>query len=343
VNGRILLVNPAAAALLEQPAASLSAQEIPREAAPRLGYTVTELSQRLAALHQGETPPGTRHQYRIQLSQNGPARHLERTETAVNSDDGRIMGWLMVFRDITEEAELAQRRTDLIRMIVHDLRNPLTTFLSSLDALEDEVSSLAAAQELVADARRGCYDMLDMVDSLMDINRMEVGQSMVEAEAMRLPPLVAQVVERLQPLAQARQVSLTCDLPAGLPAIWADAEIVRRILINLLDNALKFTPAGGTVAVRLAATTEAIAGHEAGVCCTVTDTGPGIPEAYRDRIFDPYLRTNPGGAQVQGTGLGLTFCKLAVEGHNGRIWAENGPAGGSRFSFTLPGIPLWDE
>ena len=336
VNGRILLINPVATELLPDVTEAVSVDSV-----PALGYDWSTFQAQLAALRQGHSPPSGRVIYQLTGENGRSPRHFERTEAAVRSDDNQLMGWLIVLRDVTEEQALAERRTDLIRMIVHDLRNPLTTFLSTLSVLEGEIDGLAAAEELVQEARRGCYDMLDMVDSLMDINRMEAGQSMVEAEAMRLPPLVEQVVERLQPLAQARQVSLTCQTAPDLPAVWADAEIVRRIMINLLDNGLKFTPPGGTVTVQLTADSPGLEGYEPGIRCTVTDTGPGIPQAYQDRIFDRFLHTNPGGAQVQGTGLGLTFCKLAVEAHNGRIWAENGENGGSRFSFTLPGIPIW--
>jgi two-component system, NtrC family, sensor histidine kinase KinB len=336
VNGRILLINPVATKLLPAVTHSLTADSV-----PALGYDWPTFQERLAALRQGHNPPSGRVIYQLTGENGRSLRYLERTEAAVRSDDGQLMGWLILLRDVTEEQALAERRTDLIRMIVHDLRNPLTTFLSTLSVLEGEIDGLAAAEEMVQEARRGCYDMLDMVDSLMDINRMEAGHSMVEAEAMRLPLLVEQVVERLQPLAQARQVSLTYQSASDLPAVWADAEIVRRIVINLLDNGLKFTPPGGSVTITLKADSPGIEGYEPGIRCTVTDTGPGIPQAYQDRIFDRYLHTNPGGAQVQGTGLGLTFCKLAVEGHNGRIWAENGENGGSRFSFTLPGIPIW--
>ncbi len=336
VDGRILLLNPVAASLLPDVKDALAVNSV-----SGLGYDWPTFQERLAALRQGYSPPTDRCLYQLDRENGRSSRHIERTEAAVRSDEGQLMGWLIVLRDVTEEQALAERRTDLIRMIVHDLRNPLTTFLSTLSELEGEVDGLVAAQELVGEARRGCYDMLDMVDSLMDINRMEAGHSMIEAEAMRLPPLVAQIVERLQPLAHIRQVKLTYESAPDLPAVWADGEIVRRIVINLLDNGLKFTPAGGCVTVTLTHDSTASEDYEPGIRCTVTDTGPGIPEAYQDRIFDRYLHTNPGGAQVQGTGLGLTFCKLAVAAHNGRIWAENGENGGGRFSFTLPGIPVW--
>ncbi|MCA9936444.1 MAG: hypothetical protein KC415_21065, partial [Anaerolineales bacterium] len=160
------------------------------------------------------------------------------------------------------------------------------------------------------------------------------------AEAMRLPPLVEMMLKRLTPLARQRQITLHYHAAPDLPAIWADAEMVRRVLVNLLDNALKFTPAGGEITVTLAE--EVADAAEPGVRCTISDTGPGIPTEFRERIFDRFLRTNMGGAQVRGTGLGLSFCKIAVEAHNGRIWAENGTEGGSQFVFTLPGIPQFD-
>jgi two-component system, NtrC family, sensor histidine kinase KinB len=131
-------------------------------------------------------------------------------------------------------------------------------------------------------------------------------------------------------------------MPDDLPPVWADADLVRRVLINLLDNALKFAPSGGQVNGRLQAEPGSD-NWEPGLRCTISDSGPGIPPQFRELVFDRYMRTNPGGAQVRGTGLGLTFCKLAVEAHNGHIWVEDGPDGGSQFVFILPGIPIIND
>ena len=109
-------------------------------------------------------------------------RYITRQETAVRAADGQVMGWLLLFRDVTEERELAEQRADLSRMIVHDFRNPLTTLLTTLD--------LCPKTTICGQRPANALEMLDMVDSLMDINRMEAGQFIVEAEAMRLPPLV---------------------------------------------------------------------------------------------------------------------------------------------------------
>jgi signal transduction histidine kinase len=180
-----------------------------------------------------------------------------------------------------------------------------------------------------------------MVDSLMDINRMEAGQPIVDADAMRLPATLAKVTRRLQPLLAYKQIELTLQEQADLPAIWADNELVRRILVNLLDNALKFTPAHGRIIITLQ-TEPSQNGSEPGIRCLIHDTGPGIPAEFHEQLFDRFMRTNVGGAQIRGTGLGLTFCKMAVEAQHGRIWVEDAPANGTQFVFTLPGIPNFE-
>ncbi len=332
VNGRIALVNPFAAQLLGQSAADLLRSAPEMATITQIGYTKAGWESRLAALRARQVPSGHPITYPVDLTGDGRStRFITRQETAVRAADGQVMGWLLLFRDVTEERELAEQRADLSRMIVHDLRNPLTTLLTTLDFFPQP-------DDLLSNAQQTTLDMLDMVDSLMDINRMEAGQFIIDAQAMRLPPLVTQVIGRLRPLIDRKQVHLDFAMPADLPPVWADADLVRRVLINLLDNALKFTPAGGHVNGRL----QPEPGNdqqEPGIRCTISDSGPGVPPEFRKLVFDRYIRTNPGGAQVRGTGLGLTFCKLAVEAHNGRIWVEDGPKGGSQFVFTLPGVP----
>ncbi len=329
-HGSILLVNQMAAGLMGQSPADLHGQPLPTS--PAIGLAPDDVADLLLRLAAGVAADGDGRAPSPHTYQTGqPPRFIERTETAVRAADGRVMGWLMLFRDVTEARELAEQRADLSRMIVHDLRNPLTTLLTVLELADPSPPLVTARQEAL--------DMLDMVDSLMDMNRWEAGQLAMEAEAMRLPPLVARVMERLRPLAQQKQIHFEIACDDDLPAVWADSEIIRRVLINLLDNALKFTPSGGRVTGRLLAEAAVVPDREAGARCVLSDTGPGIPPQFQERVFERYMRTNPGGAQVRGTGLGLTFCKMAIEAHDGRIWVEDGPEGGSQFIFTLPGVP----
>jgi signal transduction histidine kinase len=336
-NGRVVLLNPIATALLERPTSDLYQRPLdPATTAAPLGFSPEELAELLRQVQSGLLPPARHCPFAA------GQRFYVRLEAPVRATDGLPLGWLMLFRDVTEERHLAERRTDLTRMIVHDLRNPLTTLVSTIGLLEDQLlPARPESQELLETARHGCLDMLDMVDSLMDVNRMEAGQSVVDAEAMRLPPLVERIVRRLAPLAQQRGISLSfAPPPPDLPPVWADEEMIRRVLLNVLDNALKFTPRGGEVNGRLQ--TNPTASGEPGVRCIIRDTGPGIPPDLREHVFDRYVRTSQEGAPVRGTGLGLTFCKVAIEAHNGRIWFEDAPEGGSQFVFTLPGIPDFD-
>ena len=350
--GEIVLVNPPAAALLGQSQARLQGERLPPTAALPLGYEGEALTQRLQALAAGRPPPEQRTVYIWRPDQTGRRRQtttetsarrfIERNEAAVVGDGAQLLGWLVVLRDVTEEQERAEWRTSVTRMIVHDLRNPVSTLASQIELMDEALAegTAADARTHVEKARYGCDDMLDMIDSLMDMTRLEAGQMVVDAEAMRVTPVVRDLFERLQPLARQKEIALDLVHPPELPPVWADADIVRRVFVNLLDNALKFAPASSCITVTLKREI-APDGHEDGVRCTVADQGPGIPAIYRKRIFERFTRVNVGGGQVRGTGLGLSFCKLAVEAHGGKIWVENQPDGGSCFIFTLPGIPLF--
>ncbi len=351
-NGRIVLVNTFAAQLLGQSARELRNQPLDSNtAAMVLGYDPTELSGLLQLLCQGQIPESLRITFETNFSyEDKVVRFLERSEEAVIAKEGQIIGWLMLFRDVTEEYELAEQRTDLTRMIVHDLRNPVTTFISNMYLVDSilpndnqptfESTQVEAIQTAVANARQSSYDMLDMVDSLMDINRMEAGQVTIEVDGINLARIAEKVVKRLQVLAAQRHITLEFHAEPELPAVWADEDMIRRVLVNIIDNAIKFTPEGGHVACEIVTESALDPTHEPGARCIINDSGPGIPAEDKDKIFDRYMRTNQGGARVRGTGLGLTFCKLAVVAHNGRIWVEDAPGGGSQFVFTLPGIPI---
>lgn len=240
--------------------------------------------------------------------------------------------------------KLAEQEADLTRMVVHDLRNPLTTLVNTLEQSEKDMREQdTTAKTALQDARQICFDMLDMVDSLMDVTRLEAGRLVADVEAMSLPPVLQQIIGRLQPLAMQKNVMVELEpSPANLPVVWADREIMRRVLVNLLDNALKFTPSGGRIYGRFQIEPPLSNQHEPGVRCIISDTGPGIPPEFRQRIFERLVQTESG-ALMRGTGLGLTFCKLAIEAQNGRIWVEDASNGGSQFIFTLPGIPIWEK
>lgn len=340
--GKIVLINPTAAELMGQNINQLRRQQLnPTATAVALGFSLHEASTLLATLRANQHPTPNQHVYH--LNKSDKVVYIERNEVPVTSTTAQLMGWLMVFRDVTEERQRAEWRADLTRMIVHDLRNPITTISSTVSLIENRLDQAAHPQvnDLLGNAQHGCANLLEMVDSLMDINRAEAGKFVVDAEAMRLSTLANRVLNYAQPLAQQRGVTLELSYPDTLPPVWGDEEILRRVLVNLIDNALKFTPAGGKVVGRLSAEPDLTNTHETGVRVTITDDGPGIAPDQRERIFDRFVTFNRGGGQVRGTGLGLTFCKLAVEAHGGKIWVEDAPDSGSAFIFTVPGIPIF--
>jgi PAS domain S-box-containing protein len=272
-------------------------------------------------------------------------RFVQRAETQVIATDGSLLGCLMLFRDITEERELESMRIDLSRMIVHDLRNPLTTLTTTIELLASRLrnngmtTTQAENLSLIELVQQGALDMLDMVDSLMDMSRLESGRAVLDAEAMRFPEAARKLLVRLEPLAKQRQIALQFQFEEHLPAVWADEDMVRRVVLNLLDNALKFTPAGGQIRLEVQRESSSRADAHDGLRCSIIDNGPGIPPEAQSHIFDRFMRTNTGGAQLRGTGLGLAFCRLAIEAHGGSIWVEAEPGAGSTFVFTLPGVP----
>jgi len=223
---------------------------------------------------------------------------------------------------------LEQLRDDLTQMVVHDLRNPLTVICGFLEILEfHEARKLSAnTRALVMVARRSAEDLLNMIGSILDVSKLGAGEMKLQREPCDLVALVRAVLATTQPLPDQRTVTL--DAPEPPVNITADAALIRRVLQNLLGNALKHTPEGG--AVRIAVTRS---GSE--IRIAITDSGPGIAPEFHQRIFEKFGQVEDR-KHRQGTGLGLTFCKLAVEAHGGHIGVESEVGQGSTFWLALP-------
>lgn len=223
--------------------------------------------------------------------------------------------------------ELERMRDELTHTLVHDLRSPLTAVSGVLETLSS--ASLTDNQrEMLRLARNSAGRMSNLIDSILDVSRLESGSMPVERATVALSPLVDEALEIHAPLAEEKSLRLECDVPEASPRAWADPELVGRVLQNLIGNAVKFTPAGG--GVRVSAALEP--SGDGMLRIAVTDTGPGIPADVRGRLFEKFAASGPG----HGSGLGLAFCRLAVEAHGGRIWADSVAGAGSTFSFTLP-------
>ncbi|MCP4420880.1 MAG: HAMP domain-containing histidine kinase [Chloroflexi bacterium] len=258
------------------------------------------------------------------------AEEISRTNTAI----GRELS--VEVEELQSENEalrsLEQRRQELSELVVHDLRNPLGNLFSALTMLELVLPEdvLEANRELLEIARLSHIRMQNLVDSLLDIAQIEAGRPLGEQKPTRLASLMEEVVQLNTFALAKREMKLVLNLPPELPTVWADPDQIRRVLTNLVDNAIRYSPKGGVLTVTAVS-------HENLVETSVTDGGPGVAPEEREHIFDRFAQVETGGIRPRGFGLGLAYCKLAVEAHNGRIWVEAGPDGvGSRFVFTLP-------
>ena len=228
--------------------------------------------------------------------------------------------------------ELEKQRDDLTHMIIHDLRTPLTAVISGMKTL-DLVGDLNKAQlEAMHIAVSGGETLLGMINDLLDVEKLETGAMQLDSVLLSAEELVASAIRQVASLAEDKNLQLNRQIAPDLPPLQGDETKLLRTLVNLLGNAIKFTPPGGKVTV------EARAGKEGqSVDFLVSDTGEGIPPEAFERIFEKFGQVDSRKAgRTMSTGLGLTFCKLAVEAHGGKIGVESTPGEGSVFCFTLP-------
>lgn len=225
--------------------------------------------------------------------------------------------------------DLEKQRDQLVHMIVHDMRSPLMAASGGLELLQEQIpGDDAATLELWQMSKDAVHKLIAMCNGLLDVSRLEAGQMPVQREPCDLALLAAEAVAATK--LQADFTALTVHTELEPVRVVADKDLLHRVLVNLLTNAIKHTPKRGTITVRTKVA-------EDGVRVEVADTGPGIPEEYHKKIFDKF-------GQVEGrkdgrkhsSGLGLTFCQLAVEAHDGTIGVESEVGKGSTFWFTLP-------
>lgn len=224
-----------------------------------------------------------------------------------------------------------QARRNMIADIAHELRTPLAAIRGNLEGILDGV--FPAGGESIAPIYEQTLLLSRLVDDLRDLALADAGQLRLERRPLDVAELLRGVAAAIQPQATAQDIRLEVHAADALPPAYADPVRIRQVLLNLAGNALRHTPAGGTITVCAEAAQDSLA-------VSVRDTGPGIDPADLPHIFDRFYRGDPSRARDSGGhGLGLAIVKRWVELHGGRVWAENLPDGGARFSFTLPIVP----
>jgi signal transduction histidine kinase len=222
-------------------------------------------------------------------------------------------------------------RDGLTAMLVHDLRTPLTTLLGPLQMLHAGVLGPLddSQREVVAMSHESGVRLLKLINELLDIAKMEAGEMKIERESLEAAPLIEQALREVKRTDGEELAKIEREIEPT-PPIWAENDLVLRVLINLIGNALKFTPKSGVITV-------GVAPSENAALFWVSDTGEGIPTQDLEKVFDKFgqVETRQAGRKMS-SGLGLTFCRLAVEAHGGKIWVESEVGQGSKFLFTIP-------
>lgn len=257
---------------------------------------------------------------RVEKARNLRVRCV-RMPTAAGGDGAR----LTILEDATAELELERRREDWRNMVAHDLRNPLTAIFAAVRELQDQTPS----SELLQISVRNCRRMAALLDRYLDVAKFESGLMTVALSRVSAAPLLRACVNEQLPLCHEKGVEVAFEAPKDL-AITADPDLLPRVLSNLLNNAVKFTPAGGRVAVKAEAVGDL-------VVISFRDSGPGIAAEDLPALFDRYHQGAAGKQrQLKGTGLGLAFCRGAVSAMNGTIGVESEPGKGSVFAVRFP-------
>ena len=255
------------------------------------------------------------------------ARPVEVHVRRVEFEEATAVQWM--FRDIQERKELDALREDLTAMIYHDLRSPLGNVVSSLEVLSEMVDANdESVRSILSIASNSTARIQRLLSSLLDLNRLEAGQPVVDQKMTDPASLIGQAVKDTSPAAEGRRQTLLNSVPSRLPPLWVDPDMARRVLTNLIENAIKFTPAEGKIELGAKVEGEWLE-------LWVKDNGPGIPPADQKRVFEKFTRLR-GKDKPAGLGVGLAFCRLAVLGHGGRIWVNSQAGEGTEFRFTLP-------
>ncbi len=227
--------------------------------------------------------------------------------------------------------ELQQLRQETADFIIHDLRNPISNIAASLKLLEMVLPAevLTTNRELIEISRASCERLQNLVDGLLDVSRLEAGQEQINLAPVDLQEVIESVIYRIPPV-YSDHIHLSVDLPKNFPKARADRDKIERVFMNLVDNALKYTPEGGLINISASQIDEKIT-------VSIADNGIGVPPEDRERIFERFAQATVDKRRRRGFGLGLAYCKMTVQAHGGQIWVESGDQGiGSNFIFTLP-------
>jgi PAS domain S-box-containing protein len=325
--GKILMMNPAAEQVYGATLAQSAGKPITEKVSEQFVVTVASELQ----------APGDR-DIKTDVQRQGTAetqRTLRASSAVVKTEDGKVVGMVSALPDQAKHRELQKMQRDFVAHVTHELRAPLSSIRAALEIMQGQMAGKIEEEEtrMLNTALKNSDRLAELINSILDFSKLESGQMTVYPKPHEPAKVAGEAVEGLQPWAQKKRVTLTLQAPSGLPVVFADAPRTVQVIVNLLSNAIKFTPAGGSITVKL---TKRAEGNQGFVEFAVSDTGPGIPKAEQERIFEKFVQIAAGEMHVGGTGLGLSIAKALVHLQGGKMWVESDGQTGSTFLFTLP-------
>jgi len=225
--------------------------------------------------------------------------------------------------------ELDKRKSAFVANVSHEFRSPLTAIKESLSIVLDGFTGdiNIKQKKILESGKKNLERLIRLVTNLLDLSKIEAGKVQMKKEQFDIMPLMDEILTTYEGEISKKKSTLKKDVPQDIGSIWADRDKLSEVIINLLNNAIKYTPTKGNIAVKLE-------GGKEEVRFEISDTGPGIPKEDQDKIFDKFERITS--EKQEGTGLGLPIAKDIVELHKGKIWIESEIGKGSKFIFTLP-------
>ena len=256
---------------------------------------------------------------------------IELHTTSLHNENGRLTGAVTVGHDVTAFRQLDRLRTNFVSDVSHELRTPLTALKGTIETLLDgAMNDSNVSQQVLETVARETDRLIDLTNDLLLLSRADAGRLEMELSRIDLTHAIARAISQLQMRAREQHIWIQSETEDCEILVMAHSGRLHQILINLLDNALKFTPPGGSILITASTTEDAVA-------CTVSDTGPGIPPQEIPQLFERFYRGDRSRARVPdgGAGLGLSIVKALVDAHGGRVWVESPPGDGARVTFTL--------
>jgi PAS domain S-box-containing protein len=267
---------------------------------------------------------------KLSKKNDGESNYFDWITWPIKDNDGKVTGLVAMFTNTTASVLLQQQREDFVATLTHDLKTPVSATTRAVRFLLDgDFGPVPDTQvEVLETILQSNTALYSLVQTLLDVYRFDSGVKEFHMMSCDMVGLITKIISEIMPLAREKGVTIHASLPQSAEAVICDQDEIRRVVQNLIDNSLKFTPGGGSITVTLSQ-------DNLQTTVSVSDTGKGIPEENRPKLFQRFWQAGSTGRYYASTGLGLYLCRRIIEGHGGKIWCQDRPGPGSTFIFEL--------